>query len=158
MKRYIFILFLIITTGASAQKIQVNDTVFINVVEDKYSKDRALSESDKNYKVVTYFTGAFKDTRVVVLDSTQGYFSGFVKEFELNQDSIGRTETGGRYFYILSGKFKKNLIFLADGESIPIPFIRGYRILLINAHPSVVDGIAIMLYTFRYTNRFSVRY
>jgi hypothetical protein len=158
MKIYAFLILLLITTNAVAQKIQVNDTIYVNISEDKYSKDESLSNGNKNYKVATYFTGSFRENIVVVMDSTQAYFKGLVSEFEANQDSVGHTESGGRYFYIMSGKTQKDLVFLADGQSILIPFIRGYRILLINAHLAIIDGVSIMQYSFRFTNRFAVRY
>jgi|GEM_PF-7009733 hypothetical protein len=157
MKRYSFLFLFALGGKAIAQKIQVNDSVYLNIQEDKYSKLEKLTE-DKDYKVLTYFTGSFTDHPVTVMDSNRVYFRGIAKRYEDNKDSVGHTECGGRYFIIKSGKVNKCLTFLADGQSIIVPFIWGYGILLINAHQTIINGITSMIYTFRYTNRYTVLY
>jgi hypothetical protein len=157
MKRYIFLFLLALGGKTIAQKIQVNDSVYLNIQEDKYSKLEKLTE-DKDYKVLTYFTGSFTEHPVTVMDSNRVYYRGIAKRYEDNKDSVGHTECGGRYFIIKSGKVSKCLTFLADGQSILVPFIWGYGILLINAHQTVINSTPSMIYTFRYTNRYSVLY
>ena len=156
MKRYIFLLLFASSGKAIAQKIQINDTVYLNVEEDKYSKLEKLAP-DKDYKVLTYFTGAFTEHPVTVMDSNRVYFRGITKRYEGNKDSVGHTESGGRYFVIKTGSVSKCLTFLADAQSISVPFIWGYGILLINAHQTILNGTSSMVYTFRYTNRYAVQ-
>jgi hypothetical protein len=157
MKRYTFLFLLAIGGKTIAQKIQVNDTVYLNVEEDKYSMLENLSP-DKDYKVLTYFTGAFSEHPITIMDSNRVYFRGIAKKYEDNKDSVGHTESGGRYFIIKSGKVSKSLIFLTDAQSISIPFIYGYGLLLINAHQTIINARPCTIYTFRYSNRYSVRY
>jgi len=157
MKRYTFLFLFALGGKAIAQKIQINDSVYLNVEEDKYSRLEQLAPN-KDYRVLTYFTGAFTEHPVTVMDSNRVYFRGIAKKYEGNKDSIGHTESGGRYFIIKSGKVSKCLTFLAEGQSISVPFICGYGILLINAHPAIIDERSSMVYTFRYTNRYAVQY
>jgi hypothetical protein len=157
MKCYIFLFLFAFSGKAIAQKIQINDSVYLNVEEDKYSQLEELAPN-KDYKVLTYFTGAFTENPITVMDSNRVYFRGIAKKYEDNKDSVGHTESGGRYFIIKSGRVSKCLTFLADGQSISVPFIYGYGILLINAHQAMIDGRSSTVYTFRYTNRYTVRY
>ncbi len=151
MKKFIYLLLLtqFIYNFIKAQKSQVNDSTYINIIEQKDTRDITLN-AKAAYKIRVLFSGYFKNDSVKIVSNSHVLYSG--KLTTIDENSVELTQVPVLTLKIRKNK-SSNYCFIFNGVQIPFSVVRGYSLLYIQYSRYRVFERQVDNINFLYTNR-----